>query len=143
MTNPIVVDFEVSCSPSHAFEVWTEKAAIWWPPSHTVSQDPGVVVVFQPFAGGRIYELTSDGTEHDWGTVVAWEPPDRLSYRWHLFFDPDEATDVSVTFTGSGTITRVTLTHSGFDGLGEPGRQRRDRTEVVWAMMIERYAAAT
>ncbi len=34
--------------------------------------------------GGRIYERTPTGVEHEWGEVTVWEPPTRLGYRWHL-----------------------------------------------------------
>lgn len=67
---PIVVEFEVSCTPAHAFRVWTHDGPSWWPPSHSVSTDPDLAVVFEPRPGGRIFERTPDGTEHDWGEVV-------------------------------------------------------------------------
>jgi uncharacterized protein YndB with AHSA1/START domain len=34
------------------------------------------------------YERTPDGAEHDWGEVLAWEPPRRLVSTWHLRFEP-------------------------------------------------------
>jgi uncharacterized protein YndB with AHSA1/START domain len=95
---PLVVEFEVGVPPDHAFEVWTTRCATWWPRSHTVSGDPEAIT-FEPRAGGRIVERAPDGTEHAWGTVLEWAPPGLLRYHWHLFFEPTEATEVTVTFT--------------------------------------------
>ena len=46
--------------------------------------------------GGRIYERTPTGDEHDWGKVTAWEPPPRLAYLWHIGRDRAEATEVEI-----------------------------------------------
>ena len=75
MTEPIEIEFEVACSPAHAFDTWANKTSMWWPSSHSISSAPGLVVTFEPRPGGRIYERTPDGSEHDWGEVLAWEPP--------------------------------------------------------------------
>jgi DNA-binding transcriptional ArsR family regulator len=68
--------------------------------SHSMSSAPGLVVTFESRAGGRIYERTPDGTEHDWGEVLAWEPPRRLAYLWHLGTDHGRATEVDISFAG-------------------------------------------
>lgn len=41
--------------------------------------------------------------------VLDWEPPNRLRFLWHLFFDPSEATEVELTFTARGQGTDVRL----------------------------------
>jgi hypothetical protein len=75
VTEPIEIEFEVACSPEHAFDTWANRTSMWWPPSHSMSSAPGLVVTFEPRPGGRIYERTPEGAEHDWGEVLAWEPP--------------------------------------------------------------------
>ena len=35
MTEPI--EFEVACSPEHAFDTWANRTSMWWPISHSVS----------------------------------------------------------------------------------------------------------
>lgn len=138
--NPIVVEFEVACTPEHAFDLWTTRTALWWPRSHTLSQDPDLEVVFEPRPGGRIYEKGSDGVEHMWGEVTVWDRPHRVAYYWHIFFDRSEATDVTVTFARSDGGTLVTLFQDGFDSLGEEvGLPRRDRTEGAWAEVTGHY----
>ena len=52
MIEPIVVEFDVDCSPEHAFQMWVERTALWWPRSHAVTNDSDLEVVFEPRAGG-------------------------------------------------------------------------------------------
>ena len=99
---PLRLSFEVRCPAGHAFAVWTTRTSLWWPRSHTVTEAPGLVVVIEGRPGGRIFERTPEGSEHDWGEVTRWEPPRRLAYRWYLNASPAEATDVEITFTAPG-----------------------------------------
>ena len=108
MTEPIEIEFEVACSPEHAFDTWANKTSMWWPPSHSVSSAPGLVT-FEPRPDGRIYERTPERAEHDWGEVLAWEPPRRLAYLWHLGTDRSRATEVDISFTGHAAATTVTM----------------------------------
>lgn len=141
--DPIVVEFDVRASPQHAFEVWTSKTSIWWPRSHTISGDQNLDVVFERFAGGRIYERGSDGTEHEWGEVLVWEPPTRVDYLWHLFFDRSEATEITVTFTEIEDGSKVRLVQTGFEKLGvEIGSERRRRTSNAWLEVTGHYRDA-
>ena len=80
MIEPLRIAFEVGCSPERTFELWTAQTSTWWPSTHTVSAQPGVEVIIEPGVGGRIYERTPQGDEHDWGQVTGWEPApsDRL-----------------------------------------------------------------
>lgn len=140
---PIVVEFDVMTSPQHAFDVWTSKPSMWWPRSHTLTQDPDLTVVFEGFAGGRIYERGSDGSEHEWGEIVVWEPPLRVDYLWHLFFERSEATEISVTFTEIDNGSRVRLVQTGFEKLGdEVGTERRRRTDHAWLEVTGLYRSA-
>ena len=141
MTEPLVVEFEVAVPPTWAFDVWTSRCATWWPSSHTVSGDPSAIE-FEPRAGGRIVERAADGAEHDWGQVLDWEPPARLRYLWHLFFDPSEATEVEVTFSEAGAGTVVRLEHRGWDRLGDAGPPRRRRTQEAWTAIAASFVAA-
>lgn len=140
---PIVVEFEVACSPEHAFKMWAESAGVWWPRSHTMSQEPGLEVTFEPWVGGRIFEQTSDGSEHDWGEIDVWDPPNRVEYKWHLFFDRSEATDINVTFTATDVGTMVRLRQTGFGRLpSDVGLTRRNRTEGAWAEVTQHFRDA-
>lgn len=141
MIEPLVVEFEVDAPVAHAFDVWTRRCATWWPAGHTVSGDPSAIT-FEPSPGGRIVEIGPDGSEHPWGEILDWEPPGRLRFRWHLFFDRSEATEVEITFNARGTGTVVRLQQTGWDNLGSAGTPRRERTGAAWAAITTRYAAA-
>lgn len=140
MTDPIIVEFEVRASPQHAFDTWTRRASWWWPRSHTVTRQPDAAIVFEPFSGGRIYEQAADGAQHTWGEVRLWQPPGRIEYLWHLFFDPSEATEITVTFTESQGGSTVRLVQTGFEKLADDvGPERRRRTSHAWLELTSRY----
>jgi uncharacterized protein YndB with AHSA1/START domain len=136
---PLVVEFDVAASPAHAFDVWTRRTRLWWPPSHTVSGRPERIV-FEPRPGGRILEVAPSGEEHRWGEVLEWEPPARLRLLWHLFFDRSEATELEITFRPRGGGTAVRLEQRGWERLGDAGRPRRERTGQAWSALTGRYA---
>jgi uncharacterized protein YndB with AHSA1/START domain len=138
---PLIVEFAVEVAPAEAFAVWTTRCATWWPPGHTVSGDPAAIT-FESGAGGRIVERGRDGAEHHWGRILDWEPPSRLRYLWHLFFDPSEATEVEVTFTAMAQGTAVRLEQRGWDRLGDAAAPRRERTGQVWGGLTATYARA-
>jgi uncharacterized protein YndB with AHSA1/START domain len=140
--DPLVVEFEVDVSPAHAFEIWTARCASWWPRSHTVSGDPARIT-FEPRAGGAILEHATDGDTHRWGEILDWEPPTRVRYLWHLFFDPSEATEVEVTFSQTDNGAAVRLEQRGFERLGDPGQKRRDRTVHAWNMIVPTFIEAS
>lgn len=140
MIEPIRLAFEVDCPAEHAFATWTERTSMWWPASHTVSGADGVEIIFEPRVGGRIYERTPGGDEHDWGEITAWEPPRRIGYLWHLRTDRTDATDVEITFVAlESGHTRVEIEHSGWERLGAVGIERRDRNRGGWANLLPHY----
>lgn len=141
--DPLIVEFEVAKPVDHAFDMWVNRPALWWPRSHTVNKTEDLAIIFEGRPGGRIYERTGDGTEADWGEVTVWEPPNRVAYTWHLFFDPAEATLVDVTFAEMHDGTRVRIEHAGWERLGEQtGTERRTNTDRAWGAVTPFYIAA-
>jgi uncharacterized protein YndB with AHSA1/START domain len=139
---PLEIGFTVVCPPEHAFETWARRTSLWWPHGHSVSGAPGLAVTFEPRPGGRIFERTPSGEEHDWGEVLVWEPPSRLVYLWHLRFDRSDATEVEVTFTEIPEGTAVSIVHRGWERLGAVGAERRERNLKGWAGVLEHYRRA-
>jgi uncharacterized protein YndB with AHSA1/START domain len=140
---PIRIAFEVDAPAGHAFEVWTARIGQWWPADHTVSGEHGLAIVLEGRAGGRIFERTRDGVEHEWGEVTIWEPPDRLAYLWHLRRDRADATEVEIRFVDRGdATTRVEIEHRGWERLGAEGESWRDRNHGGWATLLPHFEAA-
>jgi uncharacterized protein YndB with AHSA1/START domain len=140
--DPLRLELTVACSPDHAFDTWARRISSWWPSSHSVSGDPGLTVTIEPRAGGRIFERTPAGAEHDWGEVLAWEPPERLAYRWHLRQEPQDATLVEITFAGHDRSTTVTIVHSGWERLGARGAEQRERNRGGWGGVLSPFQEA-
>jgi hypothetical protein len=140
---PLTLSFEVKCGVRHAFEVWTSRVDTWWPTAHTHSGEKGVRVYLERHIGGRIYERTTDGTEHEWGEVTVWDPPVRFGYLWHLRSQREVATDVDINFVEvDAGLTRVDIVHSGWDRLGEGGEPWQKVNQGGWAGVIPDYVAA-
>ena len=135
-----MIEFEVAVAPAQAFEAWTRRCATWWPRSHTMSGDPSAIT-FEPRAGGRIVEHAAKG-EHEWGEVLAWEPPDSLRCLWHPFFDRSEATEVDITFRAIAAGTAIRIEQTGWERLGDAGPPRRARTHQAWAVVTAAFASA-
>ena len=142
LTDPLELSFTVPCDPEQAFDTWTRRIDLWWPTSHSVSQDPELEVTLEPRIGGRIFERTSTGDEHDWGEVVAWDPPARLVYRWHLRQDRADATEVEVTFAPAPDGAEVRIAHRGWERLGARGPDLRDRNRQGWAGLLPHFRDA-
>ena len=52
MTAPLRMSFDVTCSATHAFRVWTSGISSWWPPGHTVTGRAATVVLQAAWAAG-------------------------------------------------------------------------------------------
>jgi uncharacterized protein YndB with AHSA1/START domain len=139
---PLELEFTVACSPEHAFDVWVKRTSLWWPSSHSVSGEAGLAVTFEPRVGGRVFERTADGQEHDWGEVLVYEEPRRLAYLWHLRQDRADATEVEITFAPHDEGTAVHIVHRGWDRLGARGPELRDRNREGWAGLLPHYVRA-
>ncbi len=143
MIEPIRLSFDVDCPADHAFEVWTARIDRWWPADHTVSGAADATVVLEGRAGGRIFERTTAGIEHEWGEVTIWEPPTRLGYLWHLRRDRADATEVEIKFIDRGdSRTRVEIEHRGWEALGAEGESWRDRNHGGWATLLPHFIEA-
>ena len=143
MIEPLRLSLVVQCPAEHAFTVWTARTSRWWPISHTVTEEAGLEVLFEPRVGGRIFERTPAGAEVEWGEVTAWDPPRRLGYLWHLNADRSDATDVEITFIDHGDdTTRVEIEHRGWERLGDRGQTWRDRNHSGWGGVLPHFVEA-
>ena len=147
---PVIHSVRVAASPARAFEVFSAGIGRWWIPTHSIlaSKSPQVAVTIEPRVGGRWYERGEDGSECDWGHVLAWEPPRRLVLAWQLDaqwqFDPALVTEVEVRFapqTDGGT--EVTLEHRHLEryGAGAEAARAGLASEGGWSGLLERFRA--
>jgi uncharacterized protein YndB with AHSA1/START domain len=143
VTSPLRITFDVACPAERAFDLWTSRIGTWWPPDHTVTGGQDLAIVLESGVGGRIYERTAEGTEHDWGVVTSWDPPKRLAYLWHLRRDRAAATEVEIRFIDLGQDgTRVEIEHQGWERLGADADAWRDRNRTGWQTLLPHFAAA-
>jgi hypothetical protein len=143
MIEPLSLDFELRCGAEHAFDVWTRRTSLWWPASHSVSAAAGLCVTIEPWVGGRIFERTPEGIEHEWGEVTMWEPPRRLRYLWHLRRDRADATEVLIVFSPQGEDScRVSIEHTGWERLGADAAQWREANRGGWSGLLPHFVAA-
>jgi len=140
---PLMFSFEIACPQERAFDLWANRIETWWPSDHTVSGRDDVTVVLESGVGGRIFERTSEGLEHVWGEVTAWEPPRTLSYLWHIGSDRSDATSVTISFLPRGSAeTTVLIEHDGWERLGARGEERRNRNSAGWQSLVVHYIKA-
>jgi uncharacterized protein YndB with AHSA1/START domain len=126
----------VDASVETAFETFTERTSSWWPEgTHRIFEE-GSAVVFEPRAGGRVYERSADGEEGDWADVLVWEPPSRFVLRWRV--NPRRGpTEVEVRFSPLEGRTRVELEHRGWDDA-----EGRASYNTGWDFVLGRFEAA-
>jgi len=142
----LVVDAPIE----RAFSVFTERFGDIKPPEHNLLGAPIVTTTFEPRVGGHIYDRAEDGRECRWARILAYDPPHRVVFSWdigptwQLEADPDNASEVEVTFVADGpTRTRVELEHRHIDrhGPGWEGITSGVDGADGWPRYLERYAA--
>lgn len=134
---PVVADLVVPCPPGRAFDYFTRDIGRWWPlASHSVGRQDAKDVRFEPHAGGRLVETQADGRACAWGRVEAWHPGERLRFTWHPGRAEATAQWVEVTFALHPDGTRVTLTHGGWERLGERADAARANYVPGWRTVL-------
>jgi uncharacterized protein YndB with AHSA1/START domain len=118
---PVRQSVRVDCPIEDAFRLFTEGFAEWWPlASYSVIGDEAESCAIEPWVGGRVFERTRSGEEREWGSVLAWDPPERLEFTWQPGGPDDRGQNVDVEFHAEADGTRVTLIHTGWDAPGVP-----------------------
>jgi len=140
----------VNAPQAKAFAAFTERLGEFKPPEHNLLAAPIAETVFEPRAGGHIYDRAEDGSQCRWARVLAYEPPDRvvfswdISPQWQIEPDPDRTSEVEVRFVPeSPDRTRVELEHRHLDRHG-PGWQSVAEGvggDQGWPLYLARYAA--
>lgn len=114
------VSVAVAVPPETAFDIFTNEIDRWWRrgPRFRHAGHRGGFIRLEPGVGGRLFEsIDGEDGEHVFvvGRVRVWEPPSRLVFTWrNSTFEPDQDTEVEVTFAPRSSGTFVTVTHRGW-----------------------------
>jgi uncharacterized protein YndB with AHSA1/START domain len=144
---PINTNVTVRRSPEDAFRIFTREMGSWWPlHAFSMAEDSeGRVkaesVVFEERAGGRVYEVMSDGTEGTWATILAWDPPRSFILAWKPNLTDNPPTELEITFTPDDGGTRVDLEHRGWERLGALAAEARAGYGENWTGVLSLFAA--
>jgi uncharacterized protein YndB with AHSA1/START domain len=134
-----------------AFHVFTQEMASWWPPEHHILDATLGEMVFEPHAGGDIYDVGTDGSKCRWARVLEYDPPNLVVFswdidlQWQIETDPDRTSEVAITFTPDGeNRTRVDLEHRNLDRHGDGWEKMRDAVGSPdgWGVGLGRFAKA-
>lgn len=137
--DPVVKTVQVPGEPGFVFELFTARMGEWWPlSSHSVGGDDAVDVRVEPGLGGRVYEVTGDGAEHEWGRVTKWDPAARVAFTWYPGMSSSQATHVEITFRHNEEGTELTLVHDGWSARGIDGEEMRKSYESGWEIVLSR-----
>ena len=133
-------------TPEKAFEVFTSGIGGWWPKTHYIGDSPLVTAVIEPGVGGRWYGVHENGTQSEWGDVLAWEPPSRIVLAWRITgewgYDPKLLTEVEANFTAAGDgETRVDFEHRGLERFGDSEAAIRTRAMMDggWGLILDSF----
>jgi len=150
MLDPVRHAVTVPLPIERAFSVFTEGFDTWWPRTHKIGGADLAEAVLELRTGGRWYERDVDGSECEWGKVIAFEPPRRLVFSWQINTnwqyepDPAQASEVEVLFTEQGGDTRVELEHRHIERHGPGAEEMRQSFESPggWPGLLDGYAKA-
>jgi len=145
---PVRRAIEVNAPPAKAFDVFTRKTSAWWPKQHHIGKSPLLEAIIEPKVDGRWFERGEDGTECQWGRVLAWNPPHGLTLAWQLNasfqFDASLVTEAEVKFVALGDgRTRVELEHRNLERFGDAAEKVRGQVgaDSGWGAILKSFGA--
>jgi uncharacterized protein YndB with AHSA1/START domain len=139
----------VEAPQERAFRVFTEQFDHIKPREHNMLGVDIAESVFEPRAGGRVYDRGVDGSECQWARVLAYEPPERIVFTWDISpawqieSNPERSSEVEVRFVEEAPDrTRVELEHRHIDRHGEGWEGLREGVagDQGWPLYLDRYA---
>lgn len=147
---PVRKSITVKAGAERAFQVFTQGVDTWWPRTHHIGKSPMKKAIIEGRVGGRCYSEQVDGTDCDWGQVLAWDPPRRLVLAWQIThewgYEPDlaKSSEVEVIFTPlTDGSTRVDLEHRYFarHGVGAASMRTAVGAPGGWSTLLDLFVA--
>lgn len=138
----------VEAPRERAFRVFSERFDQIKPREHNMLAVEIAESVLEPREGGRVYDRGVDGSECQWGRVLAFEPPERILFtwdispRWQVETDLARASEVEVRFSAeTPERTRVELEHRHLDRHGDGWEGLREGVigDGGWPLYLSRY----
>jgi len=145
---PIRKSIVVNTGVERAFALFIDQFDAIKPREHNLLSVPIAETVFEPRAGGHVYDVGIDGSRCEWSRVLAYEPPSRvviswdIGPTWQLEADPAKTSEVEVRFIAeSDDRTRVELEHRHLDRHGEGWQAVADGVDgdAGWPLYLSRY----
>ena len=145
----IRTDIVVEAPQERAFRVFTQQFDKIKPREHNMLGVDIAESVFEPRAGGRVYDRGVDGSECQWGRVLAYDPPERIVFtwditpHWQLESDLSKTSEVELRFVAeTPERTRVELEHRHLDrhGDGWQGLREGVAADQGWPLYLGRFA---
>jgi uncharacterized protein YndB with AHSA1/START domain len=145
----IRTDVVVDAAQDRAFKLFTDQFDKIKPREHNMLGVDIAESVFEPHAGGRVYDRGVDGSECQWGRVLVCEPPERIVFTWDISpywqieTDLSKSSEVEIRFVAvSAARTRVELEHRHLDrhGDGWEGLHAGVEGNEGWPLYLARYA---
>ena len=139
----------VNAPIERAFAVFTDRFGDFKPREHNLLAVPIAETVFEPRAGGHIYDRGVDGSVCRWARILAYEPPSRVLFTWdigptwQLEADQSKTSEVEVRFTAeSDERTRLDLEHRHLYRHGPGWESVADGVDgdAGWPLYLARYA---
>lgn len=145
---PIRKSIVVHTGVERAFALFINQFDAIKPREHNLLSVPIAETVFEPRAGGHVYDVGIDGSRCEWSRVLAYEPPSRvviswdIGPAWQLEADPAKTSEVEVRFIAeSDDRTRVELEHRHLDRHGAGWQAVADGVDgdAGWPLYLSRY----
>jgi uncharacterized protein YndB with AHSA1/START domain len=145
---PIRKSIVVNTGVERAFALFISQFDAIKPREHNLLSVPIAETVFEPRAGGHVYDVGIDGSRCEWSRVLAYEPPSRvviswdIGPTWQLEADPAKTSEVEVRFIAeSDDRTWVELEHRHLDRHGEGWQAVADGVDgdAGWPLYLSRY----
>lgn len=142
-------DVTVNAPVERAFATFTEDFGAFKPREHNMLAVDIAETVFEPRAGGRLFDRGVDGSECQWARVLTYEPPHRvviswdISPHWQIETDPERTSEVEVRFIEEGADrTRVVLEHRNLERHLDGWQSLREGVDGAdgWPLYLRRYA---
>lgn len=147
MIEPIVKTVTVPLPSKKAFELFTTGIEDWWPAAtYSLSAQTGArprSIDVPDVPGEQVLETLPDGSRKPWGRVTEYDPGKLFAMSWHVGRDEACSSHLSVVFDAVPEGTRVTLTHNGWEALGETASAARDSYDTGWdGVLLREFAQA-